>query len=208
MVEVPAKLVALSDKGKPFEVDKPFVIKKFGKQYYNELTKGVQKGGFCTVPVGDYKELTLHQSYPELCCAITPKITYQQSEGMDMCAFKSFASVVHALGWRDEAKELNCRGHDFGKGSSQAFDYLKTVAMDLLPKWLQVKRMPRHFSHLDITPQMVAVVVLRALDGNCSHAVTIHGGYVYDTNEEIAIPLGSASLDYCCCNGTIKAKIC
>ena len=99
MVEVPERYVALSDNGNTFDADANFVIKEFGKRYYNEVTMGVQKGGFCTVPVGDYKESTLFQSYPELCCAIAPKITYQQSEGMDMCAFKSLASVVHALGW-------------------------------------------------------------------------------------------------------------
>lgn len=98
------------------------------------MTKGVQKGGFCTVPVGDYKKSTLQQCYPELCFAFAPRITYRQTEGVDLCAFKSLASVVHALSWRDEAKELDNCGHAFGKGSSQAFDYLKTVAVPLLPK--------------------------------------------------------------------------
>jgi hypothetical protein len=36
-----------------------------------------------------------------------------------------------------------------------------------------------------------------ASDGNCSHAVSIHGGFVYDANEVVALPLCQEALDYC-----------
>jgi hypothetical protein len=35
-------------------------------------------------------------------------------------------------------------------------------------------------------------------DGNDSHAVTIHGGFVYDVNEVTSIPLCKEALDYSC----------
>ena len=50
----------------------------------------------------------------------------------------------------------------------------------------------------------IALCVLNESDGNSSHAVTIHGGYVYDANEVIAIPLCKEALDYCCSTETTK----
>ena len=88
VVEVAEKLITLSNQGKPFVVNKNFVIKEFGWQCYDEVTNGVLKGGFCTVPGGDYKKSTLYQCYPKLCCTFAPKITYRQTEGMDLWAFK------------------------------------------------------------------------------------------------------------------------
>ena len=41
------------------------------------------------------------------------------------------------------------------------------------------------------------VGVLLASDGNCLHAVSIHGGFVYNANEVVALPLCQNSLDYC-----------
>jgi hypothetical protein len=41
-------------------------------------------------------------------------------------------------------------------------------------------------------------------DGNGSHAVTIHGGHMYDANEVVAIPLCKKALDYCCSTTMVK----
>ena len=46
--------------------------------------------------------------------------------------------------------------------------------------------------------------MLNESDGNGSHAVTIHGGYVYDTHEVVAIPLCKEALDYCCSTTMVK----
>ena len=46
--------------------------------------------------------------------------------------------------------------------------------------------------------------VLNESDGNGSHAVTIHGGYVYDANGVVAIPLCKEALDYCCSTTMVK----
>jgi len=148
----------------------------------------------------------LRVEYPSLCIPSAPLVRYQQNEGTDLCAFKSLASVMHALGWEEEAKMLNLRGEQYGKGSTGGFEYLKQVAVDLFPGWLQVRRVPKRFSLQDVAPSMVAVLVLTASDGNCSHAVSTHGGYLYDANEEIAIPFCRQGLDYCCSNEEIHAE--
>jgi hypothetical protein len=49
--------------------------------------------------------------------------------------------------------------------------------------------------------------VLNESDGNASHAVAIHGGFVYNANEGVAIPLCKQSLDYCCSSSTVKNEL-
>ena len=52
----------------------------------------------------------------------------------------------------------------------------------------------------------ISVGVLLASDGNCSHAVTIHGGFVYDANEMVALPLCQEALDYCTSTAEMKSS--
>ena len=197
---------ALSDEGDPFPITGDEVLKLFGERYHQEVMHGVIGTGFCHVPVGDYKPSTVKITHPFLCVASAPKVKYQQEEGTDLCAFKSLASVLHVLGWEREAEQLDLRGASFGKGSTSGFDYLKRVSVALLPGWLQIRRIPKDFSDRGITPTMVAVLVLKASDGNCSHAVTTHGGFLYDANEEAAIPFCKDALDYCCSTEEIHSE--
>jgi hypothetical protein len=48
--------------------------------------------------------------------------------------------------------------------------------------------------------------VLNASNGNCSHAVTVHGGYIFNANKLIAIPLCQKALDYCTSTQTEKSS--
>ena len=41
-------------------------------------------------------------------------------------------------------------------------------------------------------------------DENSSHAVCIHGGFVYDANEATAIPLCEEAMNYCCSTPTVS----
>jgi hypothetical protein len=51
----------------------------------------------------------------------------------------------------------------------------------------------------------ISVGVLLAWDGNSNHAITIHGGFIYNANERVAIPLCQEALDYCTCTPTDKS---
>jgi hypothetical protein len=48
--------------------------------------------------------------------------------------------------------------------------------------------------------------VLNASDGNCSHAVTVHGGIVFNANQLIAIPLCQKALNHCTSTQTEKSS--
>jgi len=69
-----------------------------------------------------------------------------------------------------------------------------------------MKRLRKGDDKSTIKPSMVAVLVLESSDGNRNHAVTVHGGYIYDSNEEIAIPFCKKALDYCCSTEELKAE--
>ncbi len=72
-----------------------------------------------------------------------------------------------------------------------------------LPQWIARKMLkkPHMFDWKLLQEQMKDTILLGVLnksDGNGSHAVTIHGRYVYDANKVVAIPLCKEALDYCC----------
>ena len=52
------------------------------------------------------------------------------------------------------------------------------------------------------------VGVLIASDGSCSHAVTIHGNFVFDANETVVLPLFKEALDYCTSTAKVKKYFC
>ena len=63
-------------------------------------------------------------------------------------------------------------------------EFSKTI----LPSWMVVERIPRHFDCLfSLEKCDMLVAVLAASDGSCSHTVTMHGEYVFDANEKIAL---------------------
>ena len=51
---------------------------------------------------------------------------------------------------------------------------------------------------------VIYVGVLAESDGNASHAVSIHAGWIYDANETTALPLCMEGLNYCCSTATVK----
>ena len=83
------------------------------------------------------------------------------------------------------------------------FDAIRKVgqfAETQLPTWItrKVLKRPHMFDWQLLQEHMKDTMVLAVLnesDGNGSHAVTIHSGYVYDANEVVAIPLCKLNLN-------------
>ena len=189
-------------------VDDAFVS-QFKQSFLDEL-KGL-KCGFVDIPVGDFKASHLQQ-HPHLQTSNAPKVHFVQSDGDDLCASKSLASALYALdNFKEEATRLNEYGEtDLKGGTVDAVRKVSLYAHALLPRWIQRKglKKPEEFQWevllQDEMKNTIALCVLNESDGNSSHAVTIHGGYVYDANEVIAIPLCKEALDYCCSTETTK----
>ena len=132
---------------------------------------------------------------------------FVQNEGEDLCVSNSFASALFELGFVNEATKIAEYGKEkLAQGTVNALKKVMTYASEVLPKWLQPAWKPRHFDWKnELNETVVFVGVLLASDGNSNHAVTIHGGFIYDANEIVAIPLCQKALDYCTCTETEKS---
>ena len=147
--------------------------------------------------------------HPKLLVTGAPPVQFVQSEGEDLCVSKSLASVLHALGFVKVAESINYYGEGQLRGGTvYALRKEGQYAETQLPHWItrKVLKRPQMFDwHLLQGEKMKDTILLGVLnesDGNGSHAVTIHGGYVFDANEVVAIPLCKETLDYCC--STVK----
>ena len=173
----------------------------FGDEFV-DMVKSMRQG-FVDIPVGDYKKSTLHL-YPNLCLRFAPRVQYKQTEGMDLCVPKSLASVLHSIGLKQEAKQINDLAERNQKlGVVDTFKTYHQRAVKIIPNWLQPSKMrEKNFDWKNEVDQRVIFVgVLGTLDGNNSHAVTLHDKFIYDANESVAIPLTQAGLDYCSSDG-------
>jgi hypothetical protein len=115
-------------------------------------------GGWVGVPVGDYKPSHLHE-HPNLKVIGAPKVSFNQSDGKDLCASKSLALALYSIGFTKDARTV-------------------------LPSWIVIQSTKQHFDwRQELDKRQMLLGVLHASDGSCCHAVTIHGEFMYDANE-------------------------
>jgi hypothetical protein len=177
-------------------VDDDYVRNTFGDALANDIIEN--KIGFVDIAPGASKTSQLHK-YPNLVVDNAPLIRFQQSLDQDLCLTKSFASVLFHLGFCDEARAIDRFGFDeFSNGAFYPMEKLRFVSRKILPNWIENRKMPRDFDwKTDLEQGQILVAVLKPLDGNISHAISIHNGFIYDANEDVAIPLCKEGLDYC-----------
>ena len=174
------KWVGRMNNGKGTNLDETFVRKNFGDAFAHELKSSVR--GFVDVPVGDFKPSHLHQ-HSHLKVPGAPPVRYTQKDGKDLCVSKSLASALFPLGFEKEAEEIDLFLEETLKGAVvDVLDCVMQYAKTILPKWVVIERIPKCFNWqkdlLDKSHLLVGVMF--ASDGNWSHAVSIHGGFVYN----------------------------
>jgi hypothetical protein len=208
-MKVPAHYRVQHSDGSVVSRDEKYVAELFPEKYLMELRDLASK--FVDIPVGDYKVSNLHH-HLHLRKNGAPLIRFVQEKDQDLCVSNSLASVVDNLGFHEAATLIVA----FGKrvlagGSVDAIDkvvhFATSVDKVVLPRWIQAKKKPPSFDWKELLQDTstIFVGVLFASDGNCSHAVTIHGGFIYDANETIALPLCQDALDYCTTTPTQKS---
>ena len=118
---------------------------------------------------------------------------FPQTDGQDLCVSKSLASALYSLGFQGEAFRIEAYGiTNLQGGAVDAFGKVICFAKAILPTWIKTKcvKWPVTFNwKIDLDKRTLLLGVLNASDGNCSHAVTVHGGFIYKANKLIAIPL-------------------
>ncbi len=154
--------------------------------------------GFVDVPVGDFKPSHLNE-HPNL---------KRVGAGKDLCVSKSLDYALFAIGFEEEAAAIDFFGEEILNGA--VVDALENVvkhAGAVLPRWILIQRLPQQFNWKEeLDARHLLLGVLSASDGSCCHAVTIHGGYVYDANEVIALPLCEEALNYCTYTALVKSE--
>jgi hypothetical protein len=203
-ISIPARWTGKTINGDIVHLDVSFVRASFGDAFTNEMMK--MNRGFVDIPVGDFKASRLHE-YPTLQPDVSLPIHYMQSEGKDLCVSKSLASAFHALGWYEQSSRINEFGEEILHGLvMHALEKIVKFSKTLFPPWIVITRIKPKFDwRTDLQPNDVFIGVLLASDGSCSHAVTLHGNYVFDANEPVALRLCNDSLDYCTSTETVKS---
>ena len=138
-----------------------------------------------------------------------PIVRYKQRCEDDLCVPKAFASIVHNVGFVNEAGQIDNRFNDkkycFTKKDSN-LSAVYRYGMEILPNWLQLfrKSVKKVKWDEDIKQFDLFVGVLKGSDGQVNHAVGIFNNWIFDSNEDCAIPLSQEGLDYCVSTPTIR----
>jgi hypothetical protein len=203
-VPMAAKWTGEMENGKDTSLEEDFVVKAFADVFVKELK--MPSGGWVDVPVGDYKLSHLHE-HPNLKVIGAPKVNFNQSHGKDLCVSKSLASALYSIGFIKEAVEVDSFGEEIMKGAVMSALYrVIQHAKTVLQSWIVIRSIKKHFDwRKEIDEQQTLLGVLHASDGSCCHAVTIHGGFTYDANETIALPLCNDALNYCTSTSLVKS---
>jgi hypothetical protein len=166
--------------------EQPFleIVKKFGKT-----------NGFINVPPGDSKPKCTNA----ISCNRFPIHFHQQ--GKQTCVCSSFASALWAVGLQSMAHKVA----ELASTMSETHSVLHQVGGFMSKTWLQpVKISPkkkRPWPYPLLTADLqnaIALVVLVASDGSRSHAITVHDGLIFDSNEDFALTLCQENLDALC----------
>ena len=201
-ITVEARWKGMDANGTVVELKEDWVRETFSDNFADELKRN-QKG-YVEVPVGDYKESHLYR-FPHLMLQHAPGIVYQQKGGMNLCIPNALASVLAVLGFETEARII----HEYGVKillSGDGINVLKLIqekAREVLPNWLEFRKYTHHRAQKGKKVEVIDnersifLGVMAASDGHRTHAVAVHGGFVYDANESIAIPFTQEGLDYC-----------
>ena len=158
-----------------------------------EMAKNFAKGrgGFLPIPVGNSTGARASDTSDI-------EIVFQQ-QSRHTCIYSSFASALWSVGILDIAILVASEAKD-SEGDPLALRRLASLVHDH-PSWLTSKKIKNapQFKLLehDFSDSM-AVVVLKGSDGACNHAITVHDGLIFDSNERFAIPLTEANLDLMC----------
>ena len=130
-----------------------------------------------------------------------PIVPFRQGNN-NTCVYHSFASCLYYLGIRDLAKYVNEKARKESTKVDNLERLIKTVHT------FKKKKIPyKHFKNeqYDLLThngdyedaRNPTVYVLQGEDGNCEHAITVTGPWIFDSNLKNAIPLTQNSLNWC-----------
>jgi hypothetical protein len=193
--------VCLSN-GDKVEADRERIVDLFGEGFAAEVElRGINghksKTPYIDVLVGACRIPRLAY-FPFLVRPHAPTVRFPQGKH-NTCIYSSFASALHFLGATSAADHIkNTAVQDGGSDLRTVFGRLSKRVIATPVRFLQQRRIPLSFNFsTDLDESMILVGSLVASDGSVNHAVNITGGWVFDSNEEVAFPLTKEALDVC-----------
>ena len=127
-----------------------------------------------------------------------PKVKYQQGK-MKTCVYDSLASCLNYHGCDELAQFVHERAIRYSY-SVDNIRALRSTIETYLGKKCYVKKITGSIDLLNLSPELgmyPIIVVLQGHDGNCEHAISILGNWIFDSNLPEALPLTRNSLDWC-----------
>jgi len=184
-----------------------WIEKTFPPEFIDTVKEEAVKGRkrFFDVPIGDSCTVI-----PTMDISMNPCVFYQQKKE-PTCVFSSFASVLKFLKF-DEMADFAIKIGEEILSDPKAFDSRRMEAFMGRFKsskctssfWRKygVVKLKRDFNLFEnkasMEPKDILLISLLQSDSSLSHAVSIVGEYVFDSNVERALPFTLEGLNCCC----------
>jgi hypothetical protein len=114
-----------------------------------------------------------------------PKIKYQQKDEMNLCVPNTLASMLHELGFTEEAITIHefCLKEMLYSPVMDAINMIFEKAKEQMVASFKISsQKEKKLSSEEVTA--IFLGVMETSDGHRSHAVAVrHGGYIYDANK-------------------------
>lgn len=192
---------------KPLKLTQKYVEETFDTKFVKEVKKRasskLQFKRYHKVPAGNYLE---PPPFCERVLATMPTIRFRQHEGERTCMLASLCSALHWLGLEDDAMTIFNDGLALVNTSRQE-DQLRMMLLSHF-RGFQAKKIKYGFNIFDISSVTVypRVLTLLGSDGGVGHAVTVCGGYLFDSNCDTAMLCTKEALDWCCMGEFVTVK--
>jgi hypothetical protein len=130
-----------------------------------------------------------------------PEVRYQQGERAT-CVFNGMASALHFMGMKNTASKLNAQARNSLKQQEnrKKIELIVKVLQANEPHLLRQKKvytMKKPIDPLVDRSGSPTLMILESIDGACNHSVTVVGNWIFDSNEERALPLCIEALNKC-----------
>ena len=194
--------VGYTNNGEQLTLTEKEVEDMFGKSFVDHLKCMHASGGFIDVPVGKVRKSTL-TTHKNLNVAGAPNIKYPQGD-VNLCIINSLTSVLHQIGFESEAKAIYVEYLEDAEGGQikNILVHSMKLARKYLPKAFQYIRSNKLISFEQVKCILkdgeILLGVLSTGDFHQNHTVSIYNGFIYDANDQKAIPFCKEGLDYCC----------
>jgi len=172
-------------------------------QYLKDVAEDEFKH-FITVPIEDVIEVK-----PTMDISLNPVIHYRNNES-GICAFASFASVLHYKGFIREAEFIMQLCKNAKLDVDVQFETMSSIAKNIDSSKVFKRYRKIYQNHkvkrtqllhpINSSKDDIFLVILKQSDGHCSHAVALTDDFVFDCNTTNALPRTKEGIDCCCGN--------